>query len=76
LDSFTFSRCKNVKISELGSSTSDVGLKRIGVQCFVDAGIGDWGPTLTSLIINKSIDTIELQAFTGYGGSTLSEVLF
>ena len=76
LDSFTFSRCKNVKISELGSSTSDVGLKRIGVQCFVDAGTGDWGPILTTLVINKSIDTIENQAFTGYGGSALAEVLF
>ena len=76
LEAFTFSRCVNVKVPELGKNGGGEHLRFIGMQCFYQAGSGDHGAELTSLTINNSVEEIAENAFYEYGGSTLNEVSF
>lgn len=77
LQSYTFSRCQNVKISEFGSDGSGSQLTSIGTQCFAQSATGNIGSDVTSITFHPSITTLGSQAFQLYGkAGTLLEVIF
>lgn len=77
LQSYTFSRCQNVKISEFGSDGSGSQLTSIGTQCFAQSATGNIGSDVTSITFHPSITTLGSQAFQLYGkAGTLLEVTF
>ena len=77
LYAYTFANCRNVKISNFGSSSSSGSqLKSIGKGCFSNAGTGTVGPDVKEILINQSIDFIDTEAFFGYANNTLEAVYF
>jgi hypothetical protein len=77
LYAYTFVNCQNVKISNFGSSSSSGSqLKSIGKGCFSNAGTGTIGPDVKEILINKSIEFIDNEAFLGYANNTLEAVYF
>ena len=71
LSSFVFQNCSNVKISTFGNN-----LRIIGQQCFEKAGNGNIGTDVTEIIIDKSVEKIEKDAFKEYAVKTLEAVYF
>ena len=72
---YAFSNCANVKISHFGG-TGELSLTEIGAQAFENAGNGNWGVDITSILFDASVTTIQKNAFNNYAKNTLNEVLF
>ena len=72
---YAFSNCANVKISHFGG-TGELSLTEIGAQAFENAGNGNWGADITSILFDASVTTIQKNAFNNYAKNTLNEVLF
>ena len=71
INSYTFTACPNVKISEFGGS-----LTTIYRNAFNDAGNGGLGGEVTEIYIKRSVTEIGLEVFLGYATNTLTNAYF
>lgn len=71
INSYTFTACPNVKVSEFGGS-----LTTIYRNAFNDAGNGGMGGEVTEIYIKRSVTEIGLDVFLGYATNTLTNVYF
>jgi hypothetical protein len=71
INSYTFTACPNVKISEFGGS-----LTTIYRNAFNDAGNGGLGGEVTEIYIKRSVTEIGLEVFLGYAANTLTNAYF
>lgn len=76
LPGYTFYNCPNVKISVFGGNNGESKLNLIGHHCFGNCGTGSEGPVITEIVFNKSVNTIDSEAFIGYAKDTLRDVYF